>query len=73
MCTSRWVIQINVRRGDTSALMRTCDLVVVATTPERAMGHRAVWDAHNTVTRGLGVGAWYTETWVRREEEVQRA
>jgi len=70
----RFKVSINVRSTATCKLLRCCDLIVVATSPQRVMGHRAVWEARSRLIETLKAGTWYLETDVRPEtQEVRNA
>lgn len=68
----RWRVTIQVRSVLDRSELRWAIVYVTATTPQRACGHRAVWEARNRVLENMTEGDWYVETSVVRDEEGER-
>ena len=72
MYPTRYVVCIDVRSMLEGRLVRTAQAVIVATTPQRAAGHRSVWEMRQRLCEGLKCGDWYFETTVVAEQKEAR-
>lgn len=68
----RWTVAISVRSVFDGSELRWALVTVTATTPQRALGHRAVWQARQRLLEDMTEGDWYVESSVARDEEGER-
>lgn len=69
----KWVVTISIRSVFDRSELRWAIVYVNATTPQRAAGHRAVWEARSRVLENMTEGDWYVETSVVRDAEAEKA
>lgn len=68
----RWLVTIRMRSLLDRSEIRWCLCHIHATTPQRAAGHRSVWEARSRLVENATEGDWFLETEVVRDIDGER-